>query len=71
MELALSNTGVWALNPNGEVLFRYGVNLDNVCGDYWKKLPGVFAHLSGKFVNEVAIFVSCSVSYPLINYCKL
>lgn len=46
-QLTVSDTCVWALNPNGEILCRYGISLKNPTGDYWRKVPGVFYQISG------------------------
>ena len=47
-QLTVSNKCVWALNPNGEILCRYGISMKNPTGDYWRKVPGVFHQISGK-----------------------
>ena len=45
-DLAISNNHVWCLAPRGDVLCRFGVSSSNVCGDYWKKVPGNFDRIS-------------------------
>ena len=45
-DLAISSNHVWCLGPRGDVLCRFGVSPSNVCGDYWKKVPGNFEKLS-------------------------
>lgn len=49
-QLTVSDTCVWALNPNGEILCRYGISLKNPTGDYWRKVPGVFYQISGTLI---------------------
>ena len=56
-QLSISKLTVWALNPEGEILHRLGVSLANRGGDYWKKIPGVFTYLSGKYKSH-------SISFP-------
>jgi hypothetical protein len=50
LDLTVSSSGVWALNTNGEIMFRYGIAQGNVSGDYWKKIPGCFTKLSGSLI---------------------
>ena len=47
MDISVSSSGVWALNTDGEILFRYGITEDDVSGNYWKKIPGCFTKVSG------------------------
>ena len=47
-ELSLSGSGVWAVTPSGEILFRYGISEKNRLGNYWKKIPGMIAHITGR-----------------------
>lgn len=46
-QIVLSENFVWVLNHSGEVLCRYGVDLENIAGDYWRKIPGSFSSISG------------------------
>ncbi|KAJ8308680.1 hypothetical protein KUTeg_013554 [Tegillarca granosa] len=45
-QLTVSSSYVWALNPNGEILCRYGVTKENPGGDYWRQIPGIFVQIS-------------------------
>ena len=47
LDISVSSSGVWALNTNGEILFRYGITEEDVSGNYWKKIPGCFTKVSG------------------------
>lgn len=62
-QLTVSDTCVWALNPNGEILCRYGISLKNPTGDYWRKVPGVFYQISGTLQ-----FLSLWTILPVINF---
>jgi hypothetical protein len=43
---------VWALSPEGSVYRRYGITNTNFIGDYWKKIPGSVASITGKCFME-------------------
>ena len=45
--LCISEKLVYALSADGEILVRHGISQDNVAGNYWRKIPGVMASLSG------------------------
>lgn len=63
VQLTLSEHYVYALKSNGEILVRYGVTPQNILGDYWRAIPGVFQLLSGSF----HLAASCSSSYPFFR----
>ena len=62
--LSISEKYVYALTSDGEVLVRYGITPVDVIGDYWKKIPGAFAALSG-MVEKSKLFES-NLSYHCI-----
>ena len=49
-ELCASNEKVYALSQSGELLCRYGISEKNVQGNYWRKMPGKYEHITvGEF----------------------
>ena len=49
-ELCASNEKVYALSQSGELLCRYGISESNVQGNYWRKMPGKYEHITvGEF----------------------
>ena len=49
-ELCASNEKVYALSQGGELLCRYGISENNVQGNYWRKMPGKYEHITvGEF----------------------
>ena len=49
-ELCASNEKVYALSQSGELLCRYGITESNVQGNYWRKMPGKYEHITvGEF----------------------
>ena len=49
-ELCASNEKVYALSQAGELLCRYGISESNVQGNYWRKMPGKYEHITvGEF----------------------
>jgi len=40
------------LSPEGSVYRRYGITNTNFIGDYWKKIPGSVASITGKCFVE-------------------
>ena len=45
-ELCAENTKIFALTPNNELIYRYGIDENNVQGNYWRKMPGRFEHIA-------------------------
>ena len=49
-ELCASNEKVYAISQSGELLCRYGISESNVQGNYWRKMPGKYEHITvGEF----------------------
>lgn len=49
-ELCASNEKVYALSQSGELLCRYGISEKNIQGNYWRKMPGKYEHITvGEF----------------------
>lgn len=49
-ELCASNEKVYALSQSGELLCRYGISERNIQGNYWRKMPGKYDHITvGEF----------------------
>ena len=49
-ELCASNEKVYALSQSGELICRYGISANNVQGNYWRKMPGKYEHITvGEF----------------------
>ena len=59
IDMAITKTGIWALNTQGEIFFRYGIALDNPTGDYWKKIPGALTKISGN--QSVKCKTQCAI----------
>ena len=57
VDMAITRTGLWAVNTQGEIFFRYGIALDNPTGDYWKKIPGTLAKITGN------LSLACNIEY--------
>ena len=45
-ELCAENTKIYALTPNNELIYRYGIDKNNAQGNYWRKMPGRFEHIA-------------------------
>lgn len=52
--LSLSDNCVYAVSPQDQCFARHGVTQDCPHGAYWKKLPGLFATISGMWVPFVS-----------------
>ena len=45
-ELCASSGKVYALTPGGDLLCRFGITESNLQGNYWRRMPGKYAHIS-------------------------
>ena len=45
-ELCASSGKVYALTPSGELLCRFGITESNLQGNYWRRMPGKYAHIT-------------------------
>ena len=45
-ELCAENTKIYALTPDNELIYRYGIDENNAQGNYWRRMPGQFEHVA-------------------------
>lgn len=45
-ELCAASRKVYALTPSGDLLCRFGISEGNVQGNYWRRMPGKYAHIT-------------------------
>ena len=52
-ELAATSDRMYGLSPSGELMCRYGVSKNNVLGNFWRKMPGKYEHITTGMFGEL------------------
>ena len=52
-EVCVTNEKVYGLTPSGELLCRYGIAEGNVQGNYWRRMPGRYEHITTGTFGEL------------------
>ena len=52
-ELCATNEKIYALTSEGELLCRYGINEGNMQGNYWRRMPGKYVHITTGVFGEL------------------
>lgn len=52
-EVCATNDKVYGLTPSGDLLCRYGISEENVQGNYWRRMPGRYEHITTGMFGEL------------------